>query len=74
MVPRAEVVAVDEDTPIEEIKALFISTGFSKIPVFQKTIDQILGYVHVFDMMKNPKILKNILLPSCLCPRNYADQ
>ena len=68
MVPRAEVVAVDEDTPIEEIKALFISTGFSKIPVFQKTIDQILGYVHVFDMMKNPMALKNILLPLAYVP------
>ena len=60
MVPRAEVVAVDQDTPIEEIRTLFISTGFSKIPVFKETIDQILGYVHVFDMMKNPKTLKNI--------------
>ena len=68
MVPRAEVVAVDEDTPIEEIKALFISTGFSKIPVFQKTIDQILGYVHVFDMMKNPLALKNTLLPLAYVP------
>ncbi len=68
MVPRAEVVAVDQDTPIEEIKALFISTGFSKIPVFKETIDQILGYVHVFDMMKNPKTLKNILLPLAYVP------
>jgi CBS domain containing-hemolysin-like protein len=68
MVPRAEVIAVDQDTPIKEIKALFISTGFSKIPVYQKTIDQILGYVHVFDMMKNPKKLKNILLPLAYVP------
>ena len=58
MVPRAEIVAVDEDTPIERINKLFIDTGFSKIPVFKKTIDQIFGYVHVFDMMKNPKSLK----------------
>jgi len=68
MVPRAEIVAVDQDTPIEEIKALFVSTGFSKIPVYQKTIDQILGYVHVFDMMKNPKTLKKILLPLAYVP------
>ena len=68
MVPRAEVVAVDQDTPIEEIRSLFISTGFSKIPVFKETIDQILGYVHVFDMMKNPKTLKNILLPLAYVP------
>ena len=68
MVPRAEVVAVDQDTPIEEIKALFISTGFSKIPVFKQTIDQILGYVHVFDMMKNPEELRSIILPLAYVP------
>ena len=68
MVPRAEIVAVDEDTPIERIKTLFIDTGFSKIPVYKKTIDQIFGYVHVFDMMKNPKSLKKILLPLAYVP------
>ena len=68
MVPRAEIVAVDEDTPIERINKLFIDTGFSKIPVFKKTIDQIFGYVHVFDMMKNPKSLKKILLPLAYVP------
>ncbi len=68
MVPRAELVAVDQETPIEEIKDLFITTGFSKIPVFQGTIDRILGYVHVFDMMKNPNTLKNILLPLAYVP------
>jgi len=68
MVPRAELVAVEASTPLEEIKALFISTGLSKIPVYQKTIDHILGYVHVFDMMKNPKSLKKTLLPLAYVP------
>jgi len=68
MVPRAELVAVEEATPIKEIKALFVSTGLSKIPVYQKTIDHILGYVHVFDMMKNPKSLKKTLLPLAYVP------
>ncbi len=68
MVPRAELIAVEASTPLEEIKALFISTGLSKIPVYQKTIDHILGYVHVFDMMKNPKSLKKTLLPLAYVP------
>ena len=70
MVPRTEVVAVDENIPIEEIKKIFISTGFSKIPVYKKTIDKIMGYVHVFDMMKNPESLKNILLPLAFVPES----
>ena len=68
MVPRAEVIAVEEQTSIEDIKALFINTGLSKIPVYKETIDQILGYVHAFEIIKQPKTLKNILLPVAYVP------
>ena len=68
MVPRAEVIAVEERTSIEDIKALFISTGLSKIPVYKKTIDHILGYVHAFEIIKKPKTLINILLPVAYIP------
>ncbi|MEK9613216.1 MAG: hemolysin family protein [Flavobacteriaceae bacterium] len=68
MVPRAEVVAVEEETDLEDLKALFISTGLSKIPVYRKSIDHILGYVHAFEMIKKPKSLKNILLPVAFVP------
>ena len=68
MVPRAEIVAVEENTPIKEIKNLFIETGFSKLPIYKNTIDKIMGYVHVFDMMKNPLSIQNILLPLAYVP------
>ncbi|MGB1167205.1 MAG: hemolysin family protein [Flavobacteriaceae bacterium] len=68
MVPRAEVIAVEETTSLEEITALFISTGLSKLPVYKKNIDHILGYVHAFEMMKKPKEVKNILMPVAYVP------
>ena len=68
MVPRAEVIAVEEKTSIEDIKVLFISTGLSKIPVYKETIDHILGYVHAFEIIKKPKTLINILLPVAYIP------
>ena len=68
MVPRAEVIAVEEKTSIQDIKALFISTGLSKIPVYKETIDHILGYVHAFEIIKKPKTLINILLPVVYIP------
>ena len=68
MVPRAELIAVEENTPIKEIKNLFIETGFSKLPIYKNTIDKIMGYVHVFDMMKNPLSIQNILLPLAYVP------
>ena len=68
IVPRAEVIAVEEKTSIQDIKALFISTGLSKIPVYKETIDHILGYVHAFEIIKKPKTLINILLPVAYIP------
>lgn len=68
MVPRAEVIAVDQQTSIKNLQQLFISTGLSKIPVFRETIDDIIGYVHVFEMFKKPKNLKHALLPVAFVP------
>jgi CBS domain containing-hemolysin-like protein len=63
MVPRAELVAVDIDKNIQELKEIFMTTGFSKIPVFQNSVDDILGYVHTFELLKKPKSIRSILLP-----------
>ncbi len=63
MVPRAELIAIDINKPIEELKKLFTTTGLSKILVYQNSVDDILGYVHVFDFLKKPKSIRNILLP-----------
>jgi len=63
MVPRAEITAIEKEKPIEELRALFASTGFSKIPVFSENIDDIIGFVHAFEMLKQPNSIKQILLP-----------
>ena len=55
MVPRAEIVAVAQDTPIQELQQLFVTTGFSKILIYRNTLDDIIGYVHAFEMFKQPK-------------------
>ena len=63
MVPRAEITAIEKEKSIEELRALFASTGFSKIPVFNENIDDIIGFVHAFEMLKQPNSIKQILLP-----------
>ena len=63
MVPRAELVALDIDKDIQELKELFMTTGLSKIPVYQNSVDDILGYVHAFELLKNPTSIRSILLP-----------
>ena len=68
MVPRTEIIAVDINTSYDDLKSLFIETGFSKIPVYNKSIDDIIGYVHSFEMFKQPKTIKEIILPVSYVP------
>jgi CBS domain containing-hemolysin-like protein len=63
MTPRTELVAVDIFDSIAELKDLFIETGYSKILIFQNSLDDIVGYVHSFDLFKKPKNIKSILIP-----------
>jgi len=63
MTPRTELVAVDLFDSIAELKDLFIETGYSKILIFQNSLDDIVGYVHSFDLFKKPKNIKSILIP-----------
>lgn len=63
MVPRAEIIALEKNKSIEDLAELFASTGFSKIPIYDGDIDDIIGFVHAFEMLKQPKSIKQILLP-----------
>lgn len=68
MVPRTELTAVDLNDDIEHVKQLFIDTGYSKILVYKENIDDILGYIHLFELFKKPKNIGSILMPVELIP------
>ena len=63
MIPRTEIVAVDINEKPEDLIQTFISSGFSKLLVYNENIDDIVGYVHTFDMFKKPKDIKSVLMP-----------
>jgi CBS domain containing-hemolysin-like protein len=63
MTPRTELVAVDIYDSINELKELFIKTGYSKIVVYQNSLDDIIGYVHSFELFKKPKSIKLVMIP-----------
>lgn len=63
MIPRTEITAINVSESIENLKTLFIATKYSKILVFKDTIDEIIGYVHSFELFKNPKDIQSILRP-----------
>ena len=68
LIPRTEVVAVTIDRSPKELSELFIKTGLSKILVYNENIDNILGYVHSFELFKKPTTIKSILIPVVFVP------
>lgn len=63
MVPRTEIIAVDVNETIKNINSIFTSSGLSKILVYDESIDDILGYIHSFELFKKPKTIRSIILP-----------
>jgi putative hemolysin len=63
MSPRTELIAIDLFDSIAELKELFIETGYSKVVVYQNSLDDIVGYVHSFDLFKKPKSIKSVVIP-----------
>ena len=53
MVPRTEIVAVEDDTSLDELKERFIESGISKIIVYKENIDNIIGYIHSSEMFRD---------------------
>ncbi len=62
MTPRTEISGIDIKDKVANLKELFIQTGYSKIVVYQDSIDDILGYVHSFELFKKPKNIKSVMM------------
>ncbi|MFT3795084.1 hemolysin family protein [Flavobacterium sp.] len=62
MTPRTEISAVEIYDSVAELRELFIETGYSKILVYQNSLDDILGYVHSFDLFKKPRTIKSAMI------------
>ena len=63
MTPRTELCGVDISESIIELKHLFIDTGYSKLLIYQNSIDVILGYVHSFELFKKPNKIQEVMIP-----------
>ena len=52
MTPRPNIVAISADSTLEQLRQLVINEQFSRIPVYEQNIDQVIGFVHVRDMFE----------------------
>ncbi len=62
MIPRTDIEAIDVNSTIPDLKEKFISTSYSRIPVYEGSIDNVIGYVNSKDLFKKPQSIKSKLL------------
>jgi len=74
MVPRPEITSIEIDQTIDQLKQTIIESGFSKIVVFQNDIDHVLGYVHHFDLHRNPATIEQIIKKIPVVPETMLAQ
>ncbi len=72
MVPRTEIRAVDIDTSVAELKALFIDTQHSRLLVYQDSIDNVIGYFDLKDIFKNPSDIKSYIRKVIVVPETMT--
>lgn len=63
MVPRTEVVALEKSATIREATDTFIASGFSKLPIYEDSVDNIIGVVFAYDLFIQPESLSDIIRP-----------
>lgn len=74
MVPRTEIQAIDIEDKIEEVKAVFEETKHSKLLVFENNIDNIIGYIHINDVLTKTTDLRLKVRPIEFYPETYSAQ
>ncbi|TDQ17168.1 CBS domain containing-hemolysin-like protein [Algoriphagus boseongensis] len=70
MIPRTDIVAVEVEDSIEDLKKVFEESGHSKIVVYRESIDEVIGYCHQLELFKKPKSIEEILTPIIIAPES----
>lgn len=68
MIPRNEIISMNVNESVEALRKKFVETGLSKIMIYQGTRDNIIGFVHSYEMFKHPKDIMSVLLPVSIFP------
>lgn len=70
MVPRTDIVGLEIEDTIKDLKETFIESGHSKVIVYRETIDDVIGYCHHLELFKKPKSIQDILTPIVIVPES----
>ena len=72
LVPRKEIVSIEQKGTIADVKKIFTDTRLSKLVVYDTNIDTITGYIHQLDLFKSPGTISEILLPIPTVPESMS--
>jgi CBS domain containing-hemolysin-like protein len=70
MVPRNEIEALELTSNLVELREKFIATGYSKILLYEESIDNIIGYISSKELFKNPESIKSSLVSLSIVPES----
>lgn len=70
MAPRPEIVHIDVQASVDELRKLFISSSLSRIIITDGDLDGVLGYVHVQQLFSHPRSIRGIVMPITFVPES----
>lgn len=74
LIPRNEIIALNVEDSVSELRNRFVETGLSKLVIYRDNIDNIIGYVHIRDAFKKPENIKKVLMPALFVPEPMPAQ
>lgn len=72
IIPRNKILAVQVNDSVEDVRKMFVETGHSNLLVYKENVDDIIGYVNIKDIFKNPQKLRNIMRQILVVPETMS--
>lgn len=70
MTPRTDIIAIEENASLEDLRQRCIETGYSKLPVYRENIDAIVGVAFAYDLFSEPETLQEMMRPARFVPES----
>ncbi len=74
MVPRTEMEAIEVGEGVDDLRRIFVGTGFSRLPVYDGTIDNIIGYANLKSLFDGPKTIREVLQETLYVPETMSQR
>ena len=74
MVPRTEMEAIEVGEGVDDLRRMFVGTGFLRLPVYNGTIDNIIGYANLKSLFDGPKTIREVLQETLYVPETMSQR